>query len=135
MDAKKLDIAEEDKQLFKDYGIIHDQKYLKQESDIEKYFMDEGFDLFECGQGYYQQEVDVICFVDGKFYEVHVDADIGSTKEDRGDRLYWVEDIESVKYKEIPRPPQKEREEYSFTLNLTKYQKFKIEELIKELVE
>ncbi|MEK5036250.1 hypothetical protein MKY96_32895 [Paenibacillus sp. FSL R7-0302] len=88
------------------YGVIEDENYLQNEADIVSFFSD-GHEYFETGQGYYEEEVTKICKIGDKFYEVDMLAEIGSAKQDRGDRLYWVEHIKKVDYCEITKPIQR----------------------------
>jgi len=81
--------------------IIEDKKYLSKEDDIIPYFKDIGSEHLECGQGYYEDEAYLYTKVQDKYYLVEIHAEIGSAKQDIGDRLYWVESINDVKYKEI----------------------------------
>lgn len=119
--------------LVKDYGVIEDLKYLKSVDDIESYFSEDVDVDFDCGQGYYQDEGEFICKICDKFYKVKVKAEIGSSKQDRGDRLYWVESVESVEYEEIDKPKPKERVSYTYNIKATENEKAQIEELLKEL--
>lgn len=93
-----------EKYLIEQYDIIENKKWLKDVDDIEEYFEDIARDYMECGQGYFQDEADFICKIGDKFYKVDVLAEIGSAKQDRGDRLYWIEYIEKVTYREIDKP-------------------------------
>lgn len=86
------------------YGVFEDEQYLLFESDIKDYFVNCGSEWLDCGQGYYQDEADIIVKVDEKFYEVHIEAEVYSSKQDHGDRLYYVDRITEVIYKEIPKP-------------------------------
>ncbi len=113
-----------------DYNVIEDENYLKSESDIKDYFGDLALDYMDCGQGYYTDEYDWICKIGEKFYEVHVKAEIGSSKQDYGDRLYWVESIESTTYNEIEKPLPKERCYHSYTFNITEENYKLLEEFI-----
>lgn len=118
--------------LKEEYGVIEDKKGLTKESDIEDYFEDNGRDYFDCGQGYYNEEAFVICKIGEKFYEVEVEAEIGSSKQDIGDRLYWVERISNVDYWEIPKPTPKRKELYQYNVLLTEEQRLKLEIFLKE---
>lgn len=93
--------------LIKQYEVYEDKKWLTDVSDIEDYFKDNGYDYFDCGQGYSQDYADVIVHIANKFYLVEMEAEIGSQKQDRGDRLYFIDNIESVIYKEIDKPERK----------------------------
>lgn len=115
-----------------DYNIIEDKNYLTSEKKISPYFHDNGFDLFDCGQGYYTEEVDVIARIEDKFYAVNIQAEIESAKQDRGDRLYWVGSINNISWNEIPKPIPKERTLHSYSLYLTKEQQSFIDDYIKE---
>lgn len=95
--------TETEQYLIDDYSIV-ESKYLKHELEIEDYFKDCGYEYFECGQGYYESCVDIIVKIGNKFYDVTIDAEIGSAKQDRGDRLYWVESIENVTWEQIEKP-------------------------------
>jgi len=81
--------------------IIENKECLKSPSDIRPFFEDEYYDHFECGQGCYQDEATVYVKIGTKHFEVMLKAEIGSQKQDRGDRLYWAESLESVEYCEI----------------------------------
>ena len=118
--------------LIKDYGVIEDLDYLTKEEDIEDYFTDEGYNMFECGQGYYNDEITVICKIEDKFYNVTVKAGIGSERQDRGDRLYFVDYIDSVSYEEIEKPKPKNRDSISIKINVTKAELNKLEDFMEE---
>lgn len=93
--------------LIKQYEVYEDKNYLTDPSEIEEYFKDNGYDYFDCGQGYSQDEADIIVYIANKFYLVSMEAVIGSQRQDRGDRLYFVEDIENVTYEEISKPERR----------------------------
>lgn len=95
--------TETEQYLIDDYSIV-ESEYLKHELQIEDYFKDCGYEYFDCGQGYYESCIDLIVKIGNKFYSVTIDAEIGSAKQDRGDRLYWVESIENVTWQEIEKP-------------------------------
>ena len=118
--------------LKKEYNVYEDLKNLVKESQIEEYFLDYR-DIFDCGQGYYQDEVVEICKIEDNFYSVTIKAEIGSAKQDRGDRLYWVEKIESVTYEKIDKPLPKEKQKVEYSLNLTKHQYEELEKSIDNL--
>jgi len=79
-------------------SIIEDTKYLKSVDDIEEYFKDCGHEYFDCGQGYFQDEASEFVKIGSDYFLVTMKADIEGTKQDRGDRLYFVENIRSVTY-------------------------------------
>lgn len=114
MTAKQKDINMLDPKLKEQYNIFEDKYYLKNENDIIPVFSDIGPDYLDCGQGYYTDTADIIAYIDGKFYKVTIDAEITSAKQDCGDRLYWVDDINSVTYVEIPEPEPKSEELHTF---------------------
>lgn len=95
--------TETEQYLIDDYSIVEFED-LKHESEIEEYFKDCGYEYFNCGQGYYSDGVDVLLKIGNKFYQVELYAEIGSAKQDRGERLYWVESIRMVKWKQIDKP-------------------------------
>ena len=80
--------------------IIEDE-YLNDENKIVHWFKDCGHEYFECGQGYYQEDVEICVKIGAEYFKVQIYAEIESSKQDRGDRLYWVEKITEVKYSKI----------------------------------
>lgn len=121
-----------EKYLKEQYDVIEDEKYLTKEEDIEGYFSDNGPEYFDCGQGYYQNEADLLVKVGEKFYDVTIEAEIISAKQDRGDRVYWVDNIANVSYKEIDKPLPKDKEDVQYNLSLTRSQKNQLESFMKE---
>jgi len=79
--------------------VIND-KYMQTIQDIEENFDDYLCDRLECGQGYYEDELKVVVKTGEIYYDVIAKAEIGSSKQDRGDKLYWVECLESIKITE-----------------------------------
>lgn len=118
--------------LVEQYGVIESKDYMETEADIEEYFYANGPDYFDCGEGYYQDEVGLIVKAEDKFYNVTVSADIDSAKQDRGDRLYWVDRITNVSYKEIDKPKPKPKGEVQYSLLITNEQRTKLESFMKE---
>ncbi len=112
--------------------IYENDKYLKSTSQIEDYFKEDMYDLFDCGQGYYQEEAKALCKIQEKYYEVILKADVVSEKRDRGDRLYWVEDIESVTWKEIPKPIPKETWYSTYQMTINEDEKNLLDSFLKE---
>ena len=90
------------------YNVYEDLKWLKDETQIVETFKDIGADYLDCGIGYSQEDAEVICYINGKFYKVLIEAEIASSKQDRGDRLYWVDYITNVTYEEIDKPKRKD---------------------------
>lgn len=121
-----------EKYLIEQYDVFEDEKYLTSEKEIIDYFKDVGRDYFDCGQGYYQDEVDLICKIGNKFYSVTIQAEIMSAKQDVGDRLYWVDYITDVTYKEIDKPQPKSKQQIQYNMTLTVDQKTKLEAFMKE---
>lgn len=118
--------------LIEQYDVYEDKNWLTSEDEIIDTFMDIGQEFLECGQGYYQDEKSTICKIGDKFYQVDIYAEIMSAKQDVGDRLYWVERIEEVEYKEINKPQPKDIEKVTYYLELTESQKTGLEEFMKE---
>lgn len=114
------------------YDVFEDKKWLIKEEDIEDYFLDNGREHFDCGQGYYQEEVELICKVGEAFYKVELLAEIESAKQDYGDRLYWVSRISNVSYERIEKPKKKEKTAHSYNLLLDEKQKKILENFLKE---
>lgn len=108
-----------EKNLIEQYDVIEDNRWLKDVSDIEDYFEDIARDYMECGQGYYQDYADFTCKIGDKFYDVNVFAEIGSAKQDVGDRLYWIDNIERITYHEIEKPIPKPITSVTYTFKVT----------------
>ncbi|ATF13518.1 hypothetical protein A616_16500 [Brevibacillus brevis X23] len=114
------------------YDVFEDENYLTQESDIVQYFTDSGREFFDCGQGYYQDEAELICKVSDKFYKVKIEASIVGEKRDVGDKLYFVDEIKSVTYEEIEKPEPKEKVSVTYQLELTEQQKSALENFMRQ---
>lgn len=97
-----------------DYDVIDLMGEIIDPAEIVSYFEDCGEEYFDCGQGYYQDEAVVLVRVNYNYYEVCVEALVLGDKQDRGDKLYYVEEITSVKYKQIPMPLPKEQLKVTF---------------------
>lgn len=110
----------------------YESMYLSEESGIEDYFKDNGYEFFNCGQGHYQEESDILLKVLDKFYNVNICAEIGSSQQDRGDRLYFVEEITSVTYEETEKPLPKEKESYNYKITCSTDQKKFIEKFFSD---
>ncbi len=121
-----------DETLVKQYNIFYDKKYLKHESQIEEYFTDNGSEYFELGQGIYYDEVNMMVFVAGKYYNVKILADIGAQYCEHGDKVYYVDEIGSVSYKEIPKPELKEIKTMNFKVDITKDEQKAIEAFLEK---
>jgi len=121
-----------EKYLKEQYDIFEDKKYLTKEEDLERYFLDNGPEYFDCGQGFYQNEAILLVKVGDKFYDVTIEAEIASAKQDSGDRLYWVDNITNVSYEERDKPLPKELEDIQYNLSLTESQKTRLESFMKE---
>ena len=109
--------------LITQYDVYQDREYLTHESQIDETFRDIGCDYLECGQGFYQDEAEVIAKIGKKFYKVNIYAEICSAKQDMGDRLYWVERIKSIEYEEIEKPKFKDKVYYSYNIKMSKEDK------------
>lgn len=108
-----------EKYLIDQYGVIEDENWLTHEDEIVEYFKDCGDEYLDCGQGYSQDEAELICKIGDKFYEVCITAEIMSAKQDRGDRLYWVDYISNVTYEEIPKPQPKPKKNFAYSVHVT----------------
>ncbi|WP_271814544.1 hypothetical protein [Clostridium beijerinckii] len=122
-----------EKYLKDEYNVFEDEKYLTKEEDIEDYFKDCGQEWLECGQGYAQDEATILCKIGGKFFKVEIKAELGSAKQEYGDRLYWIDNITCVDYEEISKPVPKERIECDYKLFITKDQKEALENAMNNL--
>jgi hypothetical protein len=94
-----------------DHDVIEDERFLSKVEDIQPYFEENYYDHFDCGQGYYDDEVTKLIKIGDKFYQVRLTADIGSAKQEYGDRLYWVDGLSSVSWMEI-QPPTEPTQRY-----------------------
>ena len=73
-----------------------------QEENIEAYFKDMGNEYFDCGEGYYQEDATIYVQLDsGKIYEIYMEATCEGDKTDWGDRIYFVDEITKVEFKEV----------------------------------
>ena len=122
-----------EKYLKDEYNVFEDEKYLTKEEDIEDYFKDCGQEWLECGQGYAQDEAEILCKIRDKFYKVEIKAELGSSKQEYGDRLYWIDEISSVDYEEISKPEPKEKYVCKYSLVLTEDQKRALENYMEQL--
>lgn len=120
-------------QIIKDYKVYFDEQYLTSEKDIIPTFEDIGREYLDCGQGYGQDEATVYCLIGQQFYKVEIKASLGSAKQDVGDRLYWVEDIDSITFERVELKPI-DKKKYSFELILTEQQHDRLQEFLKELL-
>lgn len=72
------------------------------EDDIIGYFKDMGREWFDCGEGYYQEEATLYAQLDsGNIYEIIMEAICEGNKTDYGDRIYFVDEITKVTFKEV----------------------------------
>lgn len=122
-----------EKYLKDEYNVFEDEKYLTKDEDIEDYFKDCGQEWLECGQGYAQDETEILCKIGDKFYKVEIKAELGSSKQEYGDRLYWIDEISSVDYEEISKPEPKEKYVCKYSLVLTEDQKRALENYMEQL--
>ncbi len=118
--------------LKEEYNVYEDERYLTNASEITKYFTECGTDFLDCGQGYYEDEASLICKIGENFYNVKIQAEIMSAKQDVGERLYWVDCIKSVTYEEIDKPQPKDKVKVTYNLSITEDQKRHLEWFMKE---
>jgi hypothetical protein len=121
-----------EKYLVEQYDVFEDSKYLTSENEIADYFKDCGGEFLDCGQGYYEDEKNVICKIGDRFYTVAIHAEIMSAKQDVGDRLYWVDNILGIDFKEIEKPLPKDQATSTYNLTMTEDQKRSLELFMKE---
>ncbi len=113
------------------YNVYEDEKYLTNVDELEDFIRDCD-DLFDCGQGYYNDEETIICKIGDKFYEVTAEVEIESSKQEYGDRLYRAGRLKSVTHKEIEKPQPKNKNIYTYELELTDDQQRSLEYFMKE---
>ena len=74
-------------------------------SDIRKYGLyDTGY--FDCGQGYYQNTIQVYLKVGAEYWLFTIKAYIGSQRVDIGDDVHYFDGIESVEWIAAEKPPE-----------------------------
>lgn len=99
-EKEKLDKQKEEDELSKLVKVPkNDQKQyhsFNALNDAIDFFKSDYSDYFSCGQGFYEDEVFTFCFVNNSFFKVKLSAEIISSKQDVGDRLYWVESLKDV---------------------------------------
>ena len=72
------------------------------EGEIVDYYKDCGKEYFDCGEGYYEEATTIYVELDsGKIYEVNMEAECEGNKTDYGERIYFVDKITSVTFKEV----------------------------------
>ena len=72
------------------------------EDGIVDYYKDCGSEYFDCGEGYHQDDATIYIELDsGKIYEVNMEATCEGNKTDYGERIYFVDEITSVTFKEV----------------------------------
>ena len=72
------------------------------EDGIVDYYKDCGKEYFDCGEGYHQDDATIYIELDsGKIYEVNMEAECEGNKTDYGERIYFVDKITSVTFKEV----------------------------------
>ena len=72
------------------------------EDEIVDYYKDMGKEYFDCGEGYYEDATTIYIELDsGKIYEVNMEAECEGNKTDYGERIYFVDKITSVTFKEV----------------------------------
>lgn len=96
---------------------------LTSKEDIIAHFEDVGRSFLKCGQGEYEEETSLVCKIGEDFFTVYLSAEIASSRQDIGDRLYFVDYISDVKFDKW----SKERIEREFgeTRKLERGDKFK----------
>ena len=90
---------------------------LSYEQFLKEYYSDECYDYFDCGQGYYQDKISTYACIDDRFFKTVLIAEIDSSKQDHGDRLYWVDGLDKVTVTEIEKPLAKERKIFTVIFN------------------
>lgn len=65
--------------------------------------------------------------------EEYFKAEIGSSRQDYGEDLYFIDYIDSVTYKQIDKPLPKEKQKVKYELLLTKEQKKLLEDYMEEI--
>lgn len=77
--------------------------YIEKESDIVASFKDDGYDLFEQNTtNYYDSESCIIKLKNQeKYFEVTVNVTMVGAWQDVGDKLYTIDSIDEITYKEV----------------------------------
>lgn len=102
---QKIDVSEQ-----KDFEAF------KNMTEAKNHYKDEGNEMFDCGQGFYQDESVSYCFIQDVFFKVNLTAHIVSSKQEVGERLYWVDSLKDIKiepanFQDFKVLKQKEKEE------------------------
>ena len=114
--------------LIDQYDVYQDEEYLTSEYQIKENFSEYVSDYFDCGQGYYEDEAVIIVKIGKRFFEVTIKAEIGNSWQAQGDKLYFVEKVESVKYIEIDKPKKKEKVFYEYSIEMKEKEKVLLDE-------
>ena len=69
--------------------------------DIEGYFKDCGRELFEGDPYGYETEAYTVVKIEDKYYGVTVEVTMVGERQDYGDKIYHVESIDNIIYKEL----------------------------------
>lgn len=112
-------------ELEKQYNIFSSFDFLAVEDDIIPYFEDIALDYFDCGQGFYEDTKDfIVCLQSvNQFYKVTVNIDVASAKQERGERLYWVDGINKITFIKIDEPKLKDTTKRTIAVEAYQYNK------------
>ena len=111
---------------------IYQDGSLTAEDQIIQHFKDCGFEFFDCGQGYYQEQADTYVKIGDQYFYVMMTAEMDSRKQDRGDRMYWVDCITEVTYEKVSEEEINERKKAHILIQISGHEK-KIADLKLEL--
>jgi len=112
--------------------LYEDTKYLTSEDEIIGFFEDVAYDELDCGQGYYMVQGEAFAKIGDDYYLVEFKGDIESAKQDRGDRLYWVESVTNITYEAVESKIVFDTMNRVVSLQIAEHQK-SIDELRKKL--
>lgn len=102
----KLPITHGHEKTPKETQLIHPK--FKNQEEADEYFSDSVSELIQCGQGHYQDEAEAFCYIDDVFFLATIKAEIGRQSCERGDKLYYVEKLESVSYQKYSEEVERE---------------------------
>jgi hypothetical protein len=113
-------------QLFIDYDLYEDKRYLTSENDINPFFKDIGWDIWheESDNDSWIQNIDVYGKIGNDFYKIHLEFYVGRETGGMSDKDYRVlDEVHVSSWKKIEPLKPKERWAYTIEAGLTEGQK------------
>jgi DNA repair ATPase RecN len=114
------------------YGVIEDREYMRSVEEIEDNFSNTYRNYFDCGQGIYQDEAEVLVKIADKFYKVTLSAEVLGAKQNIGEKLYHVESLKNIDFEEIEKPKKKPETKFNLEVEMLVEDKEKLEKFLSE---